>query len=92
MVVSVHAETADTSGGVVRITGRNFGPAALNAVEAVTYAPAGFPIDPRPALCNVTVDDSELTCVSSGGVGAQVRALAPHHPPITSDSGGCWVG
>ena len=75
VVLEILATTSDTAGGVVRIVGRNFGPKALNSIDAVTYVPVGFPIDPRPAACNVTVDDIELTCVTSGGVGAKVRVL-----------------
>ncbi len=72
VVLQVEALSGSTAGGIVYITGRNFGPASLNAVGAVTYYPASFAIDPRPAACNVTLDDVQLTCVSSGGVGAQV--------------------
>ena len=74
VVVDIASETSSTTGGRVRIAGRNFGPAALNAVDAVTYAPVGFAIDPRPASCWVSVDDVELTCTTNGGVGALVSA------------------
>jgi hypothetical protein len=83
VVLAITADTGSTAGGVVRISGRNFGPASLNAVDAVTYAPAGFPIDPRPARCAVSVDDIELTCVTSGGVGAQVRVNCPSLCQVT---------
>ncbi len=73
VVVHIAPETSSTAGGRVRISGRNFGPAALNQVVTVTYAPVGFAFDPRPASCWVSVDDVELTCTTSGGVGALVR-------------------
>ncbi len=74
VVVHIASETSSTAGGRVRIAGRNFGPAALDAEVAVTYAPVGFAIDPRPASCWVSVDDVELTCTTNGGVGALVSA------------------
>jgi hypothetical protein len=84
VVLDVQAASTATSGGVVRVLGRNFGPAALNAVDAVTYVPVGVPgVRPRHARCNVTVSDTELTCWTSGGVGAKVGAA-----PV---SGALWL-
>jgi hypothetical protein len=72
VVLLVTALSSSTSGGVVYVSGRNFGPVSLNAVDAVSYTPVGWTVAPRLASCNVTQDDVQLTCVTSGGVGAKV--------------------
>ena len=49
--------------------GSNFGPATLNAVDDAVYEPLGLPLRFH-ARCTVTVNDTELTCVTPGGVGS----------------------
>jgi hypothetical protein len=53
----------------VVIRGSNFGPTTLNAVDDVVYEPLGLPLRFH-ARCTVTVNDTELTCVTPGGVGS----------------------
>ncbi len=60
-----------TSGNVVFISGRNFGPASVNAVDTVTYTPVELPYR-FPAECTVIEDDETLRCVTPGGVGAKL--------------------
>ena len=67
----VGAVNAPTTGGVVVITGRNFGPAVLSAVDAVSYAPVGLP-GSFAASCAVTVDDVAMRCSTPGGVGSRL--------------------
>ena len=51
------------------VRGSNFGPATLNAVDDAVYEPLGLPLRFH-ARCTVTVNDTELTCVTPGGVGS----------------------
>lgn len=64
--------TEFTTGGneLVTLHGTQFGTIAHNAVTRVTYGPTG--IEYTAQACNVTKSHSQITCLTTSGVGGQL--------------------
>ena len=65
-------EDADTAGGqLVTIRGAQFGTRAANRVDLVSYGPSASEF--VAANCSVTVDHSEIQCLTAEGLGTGIR-------------------